>query len=92
MTTFSRLLVLEYVEGGELFDFLVSRGVLRPEEALYFFHQLIEGLDYCHSHMICHRDLKPENLLLDKSMNIKLADFGDDLTIALFSFLSLTLL
>ena len=64
------------MEGGELFDFLVSRGALRADEALYFFQQIIEGLDYCHGHMICHRDLKPENLLLDSNMAIKIADFG----------------
>eukprot|EP00211_Chloroparvula_japonica_P004791 CAMPEP_0119126964 /NCGR_PEP_ID=MMETSP1310-20130426/5685_1 /TAXON_ID=464262 /ORGANISM="Genus nov. species nov., Strain RCC2339" /LENGTH=872 /DNA_ID=CAMNT_0007117169 /DNA_START=136 /DNA_END=2754 /DNA_ORIENTATION=+ len=69
-------IVLEYVEGGELFDFLVSRGALRANEALYFFQQIIEGLDYCHRYKICHRDLKPENLLLDANMNIKIADFG----------------
>ena len=41
--------MLEFVEGGELFDFLVSRGALRPNEALYFFQQIIEGLDHCHN-------------------------------------------
>ena len=35
-------MVLELVKGGELFDFLVQRGALRPEEALYFFQQIIE--------------------------------------------------
>jgi len=52
-------LVLEYVEGGELFDYLVKRGRLPEKEALIFFQQIINGLDYCHQHLICHRDLKP---------------------------------
>jgi serine/threonine protein kinase len=69
-------LVIEYAEGGELFDYLVERGKLEPEEALRFFQQIISGLDYCHRRLICHRDLKPENLLLDKDNNIKIADFG----------------
>eukprot|EP01112_Ceratiomyxa_fruticulosa_P005304 TRINITY_DN1591_c0_g1_i1.p1 TRINITY_DN1591_c0_g1~~TRINITY_DN1591_c0_g1_i1.p1 ORF type:complete len:757 (+),score=155.94 TRINITY_DN1591_c0_g1_i1:1797-4067(+) len=69
-------LVLEYVEGGELFDYLVNKGTLEPPEALHFFQQLIRGLDHCHAHIICHRDLKPENLLLDADKNIKIADFG----------------
>lgn len=69
-------LILEYVEGGELFDYLVKRGRLPEREALIFFQQIINGLDYCHKHMICHRDLKPENLLLDANLNIKIADFG----------------
>ncbi|GJQ11503.1 hypothetical protein GpartN1_g3294.t1 [Galdieria partita] len=69
-------LVIEYAEGGELFDYLVERGKLEPEEALRFFQQIISGLDYCHRRLICHRDLKPENLLLDKNNDIKIADFG----------------
>lgn len=70
-------LVLEYVDGGELFDYLVSRGRLSEKEAIHYFRQIIEGTAYCHSFNICHRDLKPENLLLDKkNKRIKIADFG----------------
>ncbi|KAL7749066.1 serine/threonine-protein kinase gin4 [Sorochytrium milnesiophthora] len=69
-------LVLEHVEGGELFDYLVKKGRLDEREACIFFQQIIFGLDFCHKHQICHRDLKPENLLLDAGRNIKLADFG----------------
>lgn len=69
-------LVLEFVEGGELFDYLVKRGRLPEREALIFFQQIINGLDFCHQHLVCHRDLKPENLLLDSSLNVKIADFG----------------
>ncbi|ORZ30717.1 kinase-like domain-containing protein [Catenaria anguillulae PL171] len=69
-------LVLEHVEGGELFDYLVKRGRLDEKEACTFFQQIIFGLDYCHKHQICHRDLKPENLLLDSHRRIKIADFG----------------
>lgn len=67
---------MEYVEGGELFDYLVSRGKLHADEALHYFQQIISGVDYCHRFNICHRDLKPENLLLDAEKNIKIADFG----------------
>ncbi|KAI9651850.1 MAG: hypothetical protein M1829_002130 [Trizodia sp. TS-e1964] len=69
-------LVLEYVEGGELFDYVSKRGRLEEEEAVRFFCQIISGIEYCHSFNICHRDLKPENLLLDRNGNIKIADFG----------------
>ncbi|OBA22951.1 Pkinase-domain-containing protein [Metschnikowia bicuspidata var. bicuspidata NRRL YB-4993] len=69
-------LVLEYVEGGELFDLLVERGPLEEQEAVKYFRQIILGTAYCHALGICHRDLKPENLLLDSSLNVKLADFG----------------
>ncbi|KAF7732339.1 hypothetical protein EC973_005235 [Apophysomyces ossiformis] len=69
-------LILEYVEGGELFEYLVSKGKLNEAEARRHFQQIILGLDFCHHHLICHRDLKPENLLLDGKNNIKIADFG----------------
>lgn len=69
-------LVLEYVEGGELFDLLVERGPLQEQEAIKYFRQIILGTAYCHALGICHRDLKPENLLLDGNLNVKLADFG----------------
>ncbi|KAI9028167.1 kinase-like domain-containing protein [Phycomyces nitens] len=69
-------LILEYVQGGELFEYLVSQGRLSESEARKYFQQIIFGLDYCHRHLICHRDLKPENLLLDKEKSIKIADFG----------------
>ena len=69
-------LVLEYVEGGELFDLLVERGPLQEQEAVKYFRQIVLGTAYCHALGICHRDLKPENLLLDGNLNVKLADFG----------------
>ncbi|OSD05526.1 Pkinase-domain-containing protein [Trametes coccinea BRFM310] len=69
-------LILEYVEGGELFDYLCNKGRLVTKEALCYFQQIITAIDYCHRFNIAHRDLKPENLLLDRDHNIKVADFG----------------
>jgi serine/threonine protein kinase len=71
-------LILEYVEGGELFDFLVNRGKLAPLEALGYFKQIVYGLNYAHTFSIIHRDLKPENILihsLDPPL-VKIADWG----------------
>jgi serine/threonine protein kinase len=67
---------LEYIEGGELFDYLIKKGRLEEREAVNYFRQIVQGVHYCHKFNICHRDLKPENLLLDKDRNIKIADFG----------------
>lgn len=69
-------LVLEHIEGGELFDYVLRNGALPEGEATRLFRQLIAGLAYCHRFNICHRDLKPENLLLDRDHNLKIADFG----------------
>ncbi|KAJ7634797.1 Pkinase-domain-containing protein [Roridomyces roridus] len=71
-------LVLEYVEGGELFDFLVNRGRLPGPEALEYFKQIVYGLSYAHTFSIIHRDLKPENILIASLSPplIKIADWG----------------
>ena len=71
-------LVLEYVEGGELFDFLVNRGKFPPNEALIYFRQIVYGLNYAHTFSIIHRDLKPENILIASLSPplLKIADWG----------------
>ncbi|KAK6179266.1 hypothetical protein SNE40_011669 [Patella caerulea] len=69
-------MVMEFVAGGELFDYIVKHGRLKEVEARRFFQQIISGINYCHKHMVVHRDLKPENLLLDSFGSVKIADFG----------------
>ena len=69
-------LIMEFVPGGELFNYIVKKKRLENREACRFFHQILAGIEYLHSIKICHRDLKPENLLLDENMNIKIVDFG----------------
>ncbi|TNJ30452.1 Kinase, CAMK CAMKL [Giardia muris] len=69
-------LVTEFVDNGELFNYVVQKQRLAEPEACRFFHQIVSGLAYCHSRKVCHRDMKLENVLLDSSYNIKLIDFG----------------
>ncbi|EGG16965.1 putative protein serine/threonine kinase [Cavenderia fasciculata] len=69
-------LVVEYVSGGELFDYIVAREFIKEKEARKFFRQMISAIEYCHANLVVHRDLKPENLLLDSNGNIKISDFG----------------
>jgi len=69
-------MIMEYACGGELFEYIKSKGKLKEGEARKFFQQIISGVDYCHRHMVVHRDLKPENLLLDHNRHVKIADFG----------------
>ena len=70
-------IIMEYCEGGELFDYIVEKERLDESEASIFFYQLINALEYIHSKGIAHRDLKPENLLLSqKKKSIKIIDFG----------------
>ena len=69
-------LIMEYCEEKELFDYITTRKRLTESEALKFFQEIIDTLDYLHCQNIVHRDLKPENLLLDYKLSIKLSDFG----------------
>lgn len=72
-------LVTEYLQGGELFDFIIQSKMLSEPLAATFMLQLLGAIAYCHSNNIVHRDLKPENLLLDSRLdnpNIKVIDFG----------------
>eukprot|EP00668_Euglena_longa_P032309 GGOE01041617.1.p1 GENE.GGOE01041617.1~~GGOE01041617.1.p1 ORF type:complete len:541 (+),score=169.12 GGOE01041617.1:67-1623(+) len=71
-------LILEYVDGGELFDFIIQRGHLSEQEANHISRQLLEALRFLHcDQKIVHRDLKPENILMVKDrMQIKIIDFG----------------
>ncbi|KAM0333604.1 hypothetical protein ACHAQA_002269 [Verticillium albo-atrum] len=69
-------LVLEYVDKGDLFDYINTNGRLNEEAAMYFFRQIMSAMQHCHAFNICHRDLKPENILLNAENQIKIADFG----------------
>ena len=69
-------IIMEYCEGGELFDYIVEKERLDESEASIFFYQLINALEYIHSKGVAHRDLKPENLLLTTKKSIKIIDFG----------------
>jgi serine/threonine protein kinase len=68
--------VIQLAQGGEVFDYLANTGRFSEPVARFYFRQLIEALDHCHSQGFAHRDLKPENLLFDDQFNLLLADFG----------------
>lgn len=68
---------MEYVEGGELFNYIHEQRGIVEVESVHIFRQIIAALIYCHRLNIHHRDLKPENILLDRAtMTVKLVDFG----------------
>ena len=71
--------VLEYLDGGELFDRIVKKTFYSEKEARDLVFTVLKAIKFCHDQHIVHRDLKPENLLLaskNDDSNIKLADFG----------------
>ena len=69
-------IVMDYCEGGELFNYIVKKHRLNEKEASFFYYQIINGLEYIHKLGIVHRDLKPENLLLTRDLTLKIIDFG----------------
>ncbi|KAF1943109.1 serine/threonine-protein kinase-like protein GIN4 [Clathrospora elynae] len=70
-------LIMEFVEGGELFSYIHEQNGLIEIHTVHIFRQIIAALIYCHRINIHHRDLKPENILLDRvTMTVKLVDFG----------------
>lgn len=69
-------MVMDYIEGGELFSLLRKSQRFPNPVAKFYAAEVILALEYLHSHNIIYRDLKPENILLDRNGHIKLTDFG----------------
>ncbi|KAJ1358794.1 hypothetical protein KIN20_017315 [Parelaphostrongylus tenuis] len=69
-------IILEFAEGGNLYERMKRKVKLGEAEAAKYVRQLADALSYCHVRRIIHRDIKPENILLDKKRNAKIADFG----------------
>ncbi|KAF2145606.1 uncharacterized protein K452DRAFT_305596 [Aplosporella prunicola CBS 121167] len=69
-------MLFEYVNGGQMLDYIISHGRLKEKQARKFGRQIASALDYCHRNSIVHRDLKIENILISKTGDIKIIDFG----------------
>jgi serine/threonine protein kinase len=69
-------LVMEYVQGGDLYSRLSRRGRLMTSEVRFYAAEVASVLTYLHNQGVVYRDLKPENILIAQSGHIKLTDFG----------------
>ncbi|CAL1269623.1 unnamed protein product [Larinioides sclopetarius] len=81
---------MEFIERGNLYDFLKERLRLSESEARYFFRQVVSAVKYLHYLDIAHRDIKCENIMLTNKAEIKLIDFGFCKRIGRFDELSCT--
>ena len=70
-------MVMEYCSGGDLLQYVKSKGKLSEAEAKQIFYQVVEAVKACHSQSIIHRDVKLDNVLLNDELTMaKLCDFG----------------
>ena len=69
-------IVMEYVDGMTLRQLLASGRRLLPERALEIAAGVLTALDYAHRHGIVHRDIKPANVMLTRTGDVKVMDFG----------------
>ncbi|CAK0795446.1 unnamed protein product [Prorocentrum cordatum] len=69
-------LVLDFCGGGELFFHMLQRRYFEEPDAMFYFCEILLGLEYLHSQQVLYRDLKPENCLLDMEGHVRLTDFG----------------
>ncbi len=69
-------IVMEYIEGITLKEYIEERGVITWNEALFFSIQILRALQHAHDKGIVHRDVKPQNIMLLENGTIKVTDFG----------------
>ncbi|VIO88528.1 serine/threonine protein kinase 6, putative [Brugia malayi] len=69
-------IVLEFAQKGNLFSHLQKMKKFPPQLAAKYMYQLASAMEYCHQKNVLHRDLKPENVLVSKTGDLKISDFG----------------
>lgn len=69
-------IVMEYVKGTDLKEYIRQRGPLPPREAVRIMTQIVSAISVAHQNRIIHRDIKPQNILIDEEGNVKITDFG----------------
>lgn len=71
-----KYIVMEFLDGITLREYMDNKGVLSWKEACYYILQVLKALEHAHSRGVIHRDIKPQNILLQKNGDIKVTDFG----------------
>lgn len=69
-------IVMEYIDGVTLKEYIEHKGCLRWKDAVYFTIQILKALQHAHDKGIVHRDVKPQNIMVLQDGSIKVTDFG----------------
>ncbi len=70
-------IVMEYLEGPTLKEYMVENGALDVYDALHIVEQILSALKHAHERGVVHRDIKPQNIILvDGNETVKVMDFG----------------
>lgn len=71
-----QFIVMEYIDGKTLTDYIAKQGVLKWRDVVHFTMQILKALQHAHDRGIVHRDIKPQNVMLLNDGTIKVMDFG----------------
>lgn len=69
-------IVMEYIDGITLKEYITKQGAITWNDALFFMSQILKAVQHAHDKGIVHRDIKPQNIILLQNGNIKVTDFG----------------
>jgi len=69
-------MVMEYIDGLTLKEYIMQNGPLQVEESIEIMKQLTDAIAHAHANGLIHRDIKPQNILVDHYGNVKVTDFG----------------
>lgn len=76
MASETKYIVMEYIDGISLKEYIDQQGLMKWKEAVYFTVQILRGLQHAHDRGVVHRDIKPQNIMLLYDGTIKITDFG----------------